>query len=147
VIVVAVLLAACTSSGGSGGGADLSSMCTRTCSTCTSGSCYVPTGTAGYQAFCGYPCGVTSDCPDPLDRCTQLLGQPMGKVCVSTSSPKLCEGLTFDPSFTCNLPSASCVSGMILSRPFILTGNQVCGTEFVFCPNGCNSQLSPPDCN
>jgi hypothetical protein len=120
--------------------------CTRTCASCAT-SCTVPTDTADYQAFCGYPCAVTSDCPDPTARCASLPGQT-GKVCVTMSSPTLCEDRTFDANFHCPAGAdAQCATAMVLARPFGFTQNRVCGTEYVFCPTGCNSSVTPNACN
>jgi hypothetical protein len=108
----------------------------------------MPSSASPFRGFCASACSVTSDCPDPTARCAQISTEPgQGRVCVTSGSPLLCEGLTFDPNFTCNPPAASCPSAQILARPFVLTQNRVCGTEYVFCPTGCNPQLSPPACN
>jgi hypothetical protein len=120
--------------------------CTRTCATCAN-TCVVPPDTADWQAFCGYPCTVTSDCPDPAARCAALPGQ-MGRFCVTMTNPKLCEDTTFDPNYHCpSIGDATCASAMILARPFGFTQNRVCATEYAFCPAGCNSSVTPASCN
>src|SRR4051812_176233 len=130
------------------GGGDLAMRnCTRSCGTCAMGTCQVPGDTADYQAFCGYPCQVTSDCPDPTSRCAQLADLP-ARVCVTMTNPKLCEDRTFDANYRCaSLGQPSCMSAMVLAKPFGFTQNRVCATEYLFCPAGCNSSVTPNACN
>jgi hypothetical protein len=140
--LAALLLAACGSSstGPTDGSADGDGgiPCTRTCPSCNPGElCVTSSELDGFRGFCARPCSVTSDCPDPTTRCTQLFNDPSSpRVCVSQTNPKLCEGAFADPKFHCDFPPPTC-NGSILQQGFSQPANLLCGTEFQFCPGGC----------
>lgn len=119
-------------------GGDAAAGCRRACEPgCLSGFlCVIPSATQEYAAFCAPPCTTSADCGSL--RCASLFNQPgTPPVCVATDVPELCPGLPMDPSWHCDFPPPSCKSANVLMRGFSQPANRVCGTEYVFCQNGC----------
>lgn len=121
-----------------GTGGDPPADCRRYCEPgCPSGSmCVIPNATQDYTAFCAPPCTTNADCANL--RCASLFNQPgTPPVCVATDVPELCPGVPADASWHCDFPPPSCKSANVLMRGFSQPTNRVCGTEYVFCQNGC----------
>ena len=125
-------------------GADAATACRRSCEPgCLSGfTCVIPSALQDYTAFCASPCTTNADCGSL--RCASLFNQPgTPPVCVATDVPEPCPGLPADPSWHCDFPPPSCKSANVLMRGFSQPMNRVCGTEYVFCQNGCLDAGSP----